>query len=910
MSDERVNLILSIEKAGENLGSSARQVRLLRTQVVGMINVIKEITSYTDRYISSQNILNNTLGTTSDTLQKYMSSLSKMTGISTVNIAEKTALFSNMATSLGMASDVAEDFIIKLDDMSAKMALLYGGGKGFENYAKAILDAVKGESSTLATMTGIVIKAQSLQNALNELGINAQVKELDGASKAMLQYIVIARQMNATNEDLQQSANNVAWQKQLLKNQVRELALAFSNLLYPILKAILPVLNGILIALTYIINTFARFLGITTEATVSATQTAGGFGDLADGINKTNNALKKLRGFDKLNNLLTPTSGSSGVLGGLNITGDLLNAMATTNQELLNIKTRAHEIADSIMEWLGFTQDANGEWKFTEITLGTILGIAGGIFTTIGLIGGAIGKINGVLTLLGGAGLITKGATLGGILEGIAGTVVGFVSSPVGIGALFVAFSLLAEHLWNTSDSLDIARNKLTLWGDASAETKDHLQTVQASIDELRQKVDYFSYRGLEISPEEFESILTSINGLRDTVNTTLDEWYLEQLGKLEELYDWEGADSNEQYNTEKEKLKTHLKEKYAEFSGYVDDYEKKATEFWNNDKKLSTEERLELLDIQRKIQGLSIESLTKDQDEKERLTKNFYGHIEATTMKESLEILKTERKNYDDRLKEINEFYDKHEKKARETYGKDTENYKTYMNELVTETERMKNDATKEYDEFYDGWAKQNDKLSVYVDKTTGDIADGYTDLFHGYEGALIGISADIEGTLGETNSKMINEIKKRRGEILQPFEKADFLFDAYKVGKNIGSQISSGVSDELNRRKTTFSLEPTGSGATLKMDTRANGGFVDSGEIYMARENGLSEFIGRIGNRTAVANNDQIVEAVASGVSRAINTSKLGSGTTYVKAVFGSDEVTDWVVAEKNKRDRQYGF
>ena len=48
--------------------------------------------------------------------------------------------------------------------------------------------------------------------------------------------------------------------------------------------------------------------------------------------------------------------------------------------------------------------------------------------------------------------------------------------------------------------------------------------------------------------------------------------------------------------------------------------------------------------------------------------------------------------------------------------------------------------------------------------------------------------------------------------------------------------------------------------------------GGFPQSGELYMARENGVNEFVGSFGYRNVVANNDQIVDGVASGVSSAI--------------------------------------
>ena len=50
-----------------------------------------------------------------------------------------------------------------------------------------------------------------------------------------------------------------------------------------------------------------------------------------------------------------------------------------------------------------------------------------------------------------------------------------------------------------------------------------------------------------------------------------------------------------------------------------------------------------------------------------------------------------------------------------------------------------------------------------------------------------------------------------------------------------------------------------------------RATGGFPEMGEMFIANENG-AEMIGSVGNRTAVVNNDQIVEAVSTGVARAV--------------------------------------
>ena len=55
------------------------------------------------------------------------------------------------------------------------------------------------------------------------------------------------------------------------------------------------------------------------------------------------------------------------------------------------------------------------------------------------------------------------------------------------------------------------------------------------------------------------------------------------------------------------------------------------------------------------------------------------------------------------------------------------------------------------------------------------------------------------------------------------------------------------------------------------ITVPTFAQGGFPESGQTFIARENGIPEMVGTIGRRTAVANNEQIVESVASGVAEA---------------------------------------
>lgn len=93
--------------------------------------------------------------------------------------------------------------------------------------------------------------------------------------------------------------------------------------------------------------------------------------------------------------------------------------------------------------------------------------------------------------------------------------------------------------------------------------------------------------------------------------------------------------------------------------------------------------------------------------------------------------------------------------------------------------------------------------------------------------------------------------------------------------------------------------------SGSFGKVSLKANGGFVSSGELFAARESG-PEMVGTIGGRTAVANNDQIVEAVSAGVARAVASAMGNIADRPQKIYLDGKEIT----SSQNRRNRMYGI
>ena len=74
------------------------------------------------------------------------------------------------------------------------------------------------------------------------------------------------------------------------------------------------------------------------------------------------------------------------------------------------------------------------------------------------------------------------------------------------------------------------------------------------------------------------------------------------------------------------------------------------------------------------------------------------------------------------------------------------------------------------------------------------------------------------------------------------------------------------------------------------------ANGGFLDNGEIFVAREAG-PEMVGRFGNRNAVANNDQIVSGITAGVAEA--------NEDVVNAIYSSISQVIGVIRENRSKN-----
>lgn len=167
----------------------------------------------------------------------------------------------------------------------------------------------------------------------------------------------------------------------------------------------------------------------------------------------------------------------------------------------------------------------------------------------------------------------------------------------------------------------------------------------------------------------------------------------------------------------------------------------------------------------------------------------------------------------------------------------------------------------------------------------------------------------------ISNDSHKVTNEVDKTSKNSKKQFEshQAEFKVATRTAEKTLASFLNSiptfkPIKLGLEVAKKVLKIGNFG----FDIDLRAGGGFPDTGQMFIAREAG-PELVGRIGRRTAVANNDQIVQGIASAVRSAmvgVNSPNNGGTTRItVQNVLNGRAIGESVIEYHNGKVKQTG-
>ena len=332
--------------------------------VYGLIKVGKQAVQTASDLQEVQNVVEVSFGSMSAEVDKFAENALKKFGLSKLSAKQFASTFMAMSNGMGIAAEAGKN-------MSLNLTALAGDLASFRNVEQdvaftALKSVFTGETETLKQF-GIVMTEANLEAYALSQGITKSYNAMSQAEKVALRYSFVLNATKGAQGDFARTSNNWANQVRILKEQFKELAGIIGNGLLKVLQPLIILLNKVLGLAISVANSLSQAFGgkKIKESSTSVSNMASGMGDIASGAEDTSSGLesadksaKKLKrtlaGFDQLNVLSTPDSGSSTSSGagggGGDITGLANASYISTEEEVESGVSKADEYFKQVSE--------------------------------------------------------------------------------------------------------------------------------------------------------------------------------------------------------------------------------------------------------------------------------------------------------------------------------------------------------------------------------------------------------------------------------------------------------------------------------------------------------------------------------------------------------------------------------
>lgn len=352
-----------------------------------------------------------------DSFEKRMNELTKkMTGYNVGDVGELTnsneknlgldpneimsfqARIGALTNSVGMIGEASTSASKALTMLSADLSSLTN--TDLSSVMNNLASGLMGQSRALYKYGIDITNASLSQYALN-LGIEKSVTEMSQSEKMQLRLLAILDQSKIAWADQINTINTAANQYRVLSQQTSNLGRVIGNLFLPIVEKVLPVVNGMTIALNKLFTTLGfklwgdnwltNIMGGISGGAGSASDDLGdledGLDGVTDGLGSTNKAAKELKrtllGFDEMNvlndNSDSSSSKGSGSGSAIDLTDQINAALAdyekTWNDAFSSMENNAQKYANIIEKAFKPISDllSAHEWENAGVAIGNLL---------------------------------------------------------------------------------------------------------------------------------------------------------------------------------------------------------------------------------------------------------------------------------------------------------------------------------------------------------------------------------------------------------------------------------------------------------------------------------------------------------------------------------------------------------
>lgn len=314
-STEKYNA--SARKATSTTGKFTSGLKALNVAAVAITfrkigHFIAQAVTESNKYQEDLNLFTVALGQYAAEAQNYAEKVSDVLGIDPAQWLRNQGVFNTLLTGFGDTAERAQIMSQNLTQLGYDISSFFN--VSIEDAMQKLQSGISGELEPLRRLGYDLSQARLEQTALN-LGIKESVANMTQAEKAELRYYAIMTQVTTAQGDMARTLEAPANQLRILQAQLTQAARAIGNIFIPALNAILPYAIAVVQVIREIANALANLAGFKlTDVDYSGVNSAAvGAGSLADNLDDAAGAAKKLKqytaGFDELN-VFAPNTGS------------------------------------------------------------------------------------------------------------------------------------------------------------------------------------------------------------------------------------------------------------------------------------------------------------------------------------------------------------------------------------------------------------------------------------------------------------------------------------------------------------------------------------------------------------------------------------------------------------------------
>ena len=288
----------------------------------------------------------------------------KNLGLNIQEITQYASQLASVTNSIGQTGEVSLAAAKSMTMLAGDISSLFN--IDYSSVANNLQSGLIGQSRALYKY-GIDITNATLQTYAYELGLEKAVMEMTQAEKMQLRMLAILDQSKVSWGDLANTINSPSNMLRQFTNNLKETSMVLGQIFIPILQKVMPVVNGVVIAIKRLLVNIAALLGIKIDFGAFGQ----GYSDMEDGLEDVSSGFddvaassKKaqagIRAFDELKVINMPdTSGSgsgAGSGGSIDLTDEILEATEeyekVWNEAFENMENKAEEFADKISKAL------------------------------------------------------------------------------------------------------------------------------------------------------------------------------------------------------------------------------------------------------------------------------------------------------------------------------------------------------------------------------------------------------------------------------------------------------------------------------------------------------------------------------------------------------------------------------